>query len=138
MGGQGKPRRYFRERLGCQWAGAEGKRKHGLQRALSCQSQKAAKPVWLQGGLCQTSLSFSCKMNLDLPKIKFHMLWAKDYFLFQGLELTTLFLILPSAPAPAPGSRYYSFPAKGSTETKPTWPIRFPLCTHRLTFRGLH
>lgn len=28
--------------------------------------------------------SFSCKMSVDLPKIKFHILWAKDYFLFQG------------------------------------------------------
>lgn len=40
-------------------------------------------------------------MNLNSSKIKFHMLWAKGNFLFQGLEHTTLFLILPSAPAPA-------------------------------------
>lgn len=57
-------------------------------------------------------------MSVDLPKIKFHILWAKDYFLSQGLEGTTLFLSFP-LPCPAPGSRYCSFPDKGSTKTNP-------------------
>lgn len=65
------------------------------------------------------------------------MLWAKSNFLFQGLEHTGLFLLLPSAPAPVPGSLYHSCLAKGFAKTKPTWPIRFPLRTYRLTFQGL-
>lgn len=61
------------------------------------------------------------------------MLWAKGNFLFQGLKLAILFLILPSAPAPAPGSLYYNSPAKGSTKTKPTG-----LSDSPSTHAGLH
>lgn len=82
MGGQGKPRRYFREREAV-WAGVEGKRKHGLQRACPARVKRQQN----QFGCKEASgkpRSFSCKMSVDLPKIKFHILWAKDYFLFQG------------------------------------------------------
>lgn len=59
-------------------------------------------------------------MNLNLPKIQFLMPWAKGNFLLQELAHTTLFLKLPSALAPAPGSLHCRFPAKGSMKTKPT------------------
>lgn len=66
-------------------------------------------------------------MSLNLPEIKFHMLWAKGNFLFQGVRATALVLQLRSAPAPAPGCLYCCSPAKGAMKTKPTQPIRLPL-----------
>lgn len=69
-------------------------------------------------------------MNSNLPKIKLLMLWAKGNFLFQGLVHTTLFLKLPSALAPAPGSLYCHFPAKGSMKTKPVLASQISLSIH--------
>ena len=121
MGGQGKPLEMLQKQA-FSWSEVEGKRRDGLQRAPSCsQNQKAAEPVWLQGGFCQPP------SPSKLPKIKFHMLWAKVNFLFQGLEHTAL-LKLPSAPSPvpAPGSLFYSSPAKGAMKTKPTLALQIP------------
>ena len=57
-------------------------------------------------------------MNPNLPKIKFHMLWAKGNFLFQELEQTALLKLL--CPSPAPGFPCYSSPTEGAVKTKLT------------------
>lgn len=53
MGGQGKPRRYFRERQAV--GGLELRARESMVfRGPVLPESKAAKPVWLQGGLWQT------------------------------------------------------------------------------------
>lgn len=92
MGGQGTPLGIFqREAIG--WAGLEDDGRDGLHHPIL--RPKAAEPVRLHGRLLPISLQFSCKMNLNLPKIQFLMLWGKGSFLLRGLAHATLSLKLP-------------------------------------------